>query len=651
MQSIASELDRAFRVAIRDAFAVDADPLISVAQNDRFGDYQSNAAMGLAKKTNTNPRAVAEQIKSRLHLGSIASEVTIAGPGFINVRLNPGWLAERLRSISADTRLGVEPTPSPATVVVEYSSPNIAKEMHIGHIRSTILGDAAARVLGFLGHTVIRQNHIGDWGTQFGKVILSIWHTCMAEHRGEPDWPNRINAALIDAKKQNDAARRAQLVAEVAQRHQSSLDEDSEGEAIFLPYLRERFKPSLARIEPVYQLVSSVEQTPESQTHFISHPRHGRTKLSDQSKLITSFLQKGNEQEQIAWEKVRTVTLEACQRIYARLGVQLTLEDVRGESFYDPDLSDVVAELRRLGIAEESEGAIVVFTDGRDKPPLIIEKSGGHGYLYGTTDLAAIRFRTRFLKADRVFYFVDARQTQHLRQVFETARRAGWSDGVCYEHASFGSILGPDGKPMKTREGDNVKLADVLDEAESRARRIVMEKNPDLPPAQRDAIARAVGIGAIKYYDLARDRVGDYVFDWEKMLALDGNTAPYLQYAYARIRSIFRKAHSTSSGQAGESAKHGTVALKLDSPHELALAKHILRLGEIIELVSRELKPHHLCTYLYELATRFSGFYENCPVLQSEEPIRSSRLELADLTAGTLALGLELLGIEHPEQM
>jgi arginyl-tRNA synthetase len=320
--------------------------------------------------------------------------------------------------------------------------------------------------------------------------------------------------------------------------------------------------------------------------------------------------------------------------------VLLRREHERGESFYNSRLPAVVADLKASGIAEESEGATVVFVEGFETP-LIVEKTGG-GYLYATTDLAAIRYRSTELGAGRVVYTHDARQAQHFAQVFATARRAGWADGVELDYAPFGTMLGEDGRPFKTRSGDTVKLRDLLEEAVDRAYALVTEKNPDLPEAQRRDIARAVGIGAVKYSDLSKDRISDYVFSWEKMLAMDGNTAPYLQYAYARIQSIFRKA----GGDRGTGA-----ALHLDGKHELALAKHILRIGEIVDLVARELKPHYLCMFLYDLATRFSGFYENCPVLQSDEPVRSSRLALCHLTARTMALGLDLLGIEHPEQM
>ena len=654
MPTIASQLDRAFRAAIAAAFGFDADPLIAVAQNEKFGDYQSNAAMGLAKELaertgqKTNPRQVAEQIKAKLDLGEMASEVTIAGPGFINVRLSPQWLGRQIERIAGNERLGVEKTPEAETVVVDYSGPNIAKEMHVGHLRSTIIGDSVSRVLEFRGDRVVRQNHIGDWGTQFGKVILAIWTICHSRRRSDPRRPYEAAEQLADAVRNKDDIRRAELVREVARRHQENLKADWKGEH-FAPFL-EKYVPVLDELLPVYQLINLVEAAPEAKTIDIEGP-YGTRPLAEQSKLVTSFLQKGpkenplNQQEVDAWRKVRDTTMNECQRIYNQLGVRLKRSDERGESTYNDDLANVVRELKEKGLAVESAGAIAVFIDGPDKTPLIVEKSGDEGYLYATTDLAAIRYRVRKLGANRILYFVDARQSQHFAQVFATARAAGWAADVTLEHAPFGTMLGPDGKPFKTRSGDVAKLKDLLEEAEERAGAVVSEKNPDLPQDQRERIGHAVGIGAVKYADLSKDRTSDYVFSWEKMLSLDGNTAPYLQYAHARIRSIFRQA-----ARRGIKFDPG-APIRLESPFELALAKHILRLTDTIDLVARELKPHHLTSYLYELSTRFSGFFENCPVIQSDEPTRSSRLRLVDVTARTLALGLDLLGIEHPDQM
>ncbi|MGB7161368.1 MAG: arginine--tRNA ligase [Tepidisphaeraceae bacterium] len=581
MATILSQLDAAFRKAIHNAFGFEADPLLSVSQNDKFGDYQSNAAMGLAKQVaeragqastgsaqgKSNPRTVAEQIKAKLNLGDMASEISIAGPGFINVRLSPQWLGGQIAELRSDDRLGIGPTTEPATVVVDYSGVNVAKQMHVGHLRSTNIGDAIARVLDFQGQTVIRQNHIGDWGTQFGMLIAFLKWT--------------------------------------------GLDGD-------------------ARIEDLDAFYKKAREKFDTDAPF-----------ADQARQTVVRFQAGQPEELALWKQIVDASRTHFQPLYERLGVKLTRADERGESTYNPLLPAVVADLLDKGIAVRSEGAVVVFTEG-DEAPLIIQKQDG-GFGYATTDLAALRYRIDTLRANRIIYFVGSPQAQHFRQVFATARRAGWAQNVELEHASFGSVLGEDRKMFKARKGESVKLAELLDEAEERALKLVTEKSPELPEEQRRSIARAVGVGAIKYADLSRDRNSDYIFSFDAMLALDGNTAPYLQYAYARTRAIFRK----SGAQAGP--LHGAIVL--DTSHELALAKHIMRLGEIVDLVARELKPHHLTTYLYELATKFSGFYENCPVIQSEEPTRTSRLMLCDATARTLALGLDLLGIEHPEQM
>ena len=572
MPTIVLQLDQAFRAAITAALGFEADPLVGPAQNEKFGDYQSNAAMGLAKlvteKTGqkTNPRAVAEQIKAKLDLGPMVSEVTIAGPGFINVKLAPAWLNKQLQAVAADPRLGIEKRPHPQTVVVDYSGPNVAKQMHVGHLRSTIIGDAISRVLEFEGDKVIRQNHIGDWGTQFGMLIA---------------------------------------------------------------FLRTASGGATARIEDLDKFYKQARQRFEAESTF-----------ADESRATVVRLQAGGATELSAWKQIVDESRRHFQPIYDRLGVNLTPADERGESFYNPLMRRNVADLRAAGVATESDGATVAFTDGSEAP-LIIEKTGG-GYGYATTDLSAIRYRVNELGATRIIYVVGAPQAQHFRQVFATARRAGWAgDSVVLEHASFGSVLGEDGKMFKARSGDSVKLADLLTEAEERAFNLVTEKNAEIPEEQRRSIARAIGIGAVKYSDLSKDRTSDYVFSWDKMLAMDGNTGPYLQYAYARIRSIFRKTDS----------KPEPEKIALESPYELTLAKHVFRLPDVLELVSRELKPHHLCLYLYELATKFSSFYENCPVLKSDEPTRASRLALCDLTARTMAQGLELLGIEHPEKM
>ncbi|MGN6724359.1 MAG: arginine--tRNA ligase, partial [Tepidisphaeraceae bacterium] len=559
MPTILSQLRTAFKAALTELYPshTDVDPSVVPTTNDNFGDYQCNAAMALAKQLKQKPRDVAEALKAKVGLlDGIADRLEIAGPGFINVYLSSAWVDRRLNEVSKDSRLGVDRVEHPQTVVVDYSGPNIAKEMHVGHLRSTIIGDAAARILDFQGQHVIRQNHLGDWGTQFGMLI--------AFQRTAQDAQHTTDIADLEA---------------------------------FYRAAKKRF-----------------DDDPGFQT---------------EARQTVVALQRGDESVLAAWHAIVDATRNHFQPLYGRLHVQLTQEHERGESFYNPFLRQVVDELKRMRLAVESEGAIGVFIDGEKKPPLIIEKTGG-GFLYGTTDLAAICYRVNELHAQRVVYFTDSRQAQHFSQVFRTAKQAGWANGVSLEHAPFGTILGKDNKPFKTRSGDTVKLKDLLDEAEERAYAVVQQKNADLPEAQKRAIARAIGIGGVKYADLSKDRTSDYVFDWDQMLAMDGNTAPYLQYAHARIRSIFRKAAES------DAAPNSAAPIRLDQPQEIALAKHILRFGEVIDSVARELKPHLLCAYLYDLATKFSAFYEHCPVLKSEEPIRSSRLALADLTARSL---------------
>ena len=652
MPTILQQLDEAFRAAVQAALGFDADPALNVSQNDKFGDYQANAAMNLAKRIaetsgeKTNPRAIAERIIAKLELGNLASEVSIAGPGFINVRLAVDEVARRVKIAATESRLGVEPVKNPAVIVVDYSGVNVAKQMHVGHLRSTIIGDCIARVVAFQGHDVIRQNHIGDWGTQFGRVLLAIWMRVMSSALEELPAIHFLADKWREAGKNN--AEQEKVVAAFSELVQRYVDTDPDGTKIYEPRL-DHLKIDLNELESLYQFVSGITDHETASKYFVEHRIHLRKSLEELPRLVTKFLQnpkaKENAQERKAWILSTEITLKTGEEIYRRLGVLLNESDVRGESFYNDNLPTVVGDLTQAGIASTSEGATVVFVDGH-KNPLIIQKSDG-GYLYGTTDLAAIRFRAEQLHANRIIYTHDSRQAQHFAQVFAAAKKAGWAKDVKLDYAPFGTMLGEDGKPFKTRSGETVKLLALVIEAEERALKVVTEKNPALPEAQRNQIAHAVGIAGIKYADLSKDRTSDYVFSWDKMLAMEGNTGPYLQYAYARIQSIFRRA-----AERGIEIKRPFVAdVKLESPFELVLAKHVIRLGEIIELVARELKPHHLCAYLYDLATKFSGFFENCPVLQSEDPLRSSRLTLCEATARTLATGLELLGIEHPEQM
>jgi len=652
----------------------DSPAIVTPATDAKFGDYQANGIMALAKKIKANPRKLAEQVVERLEVGDICEEPEVAGPGFINLRLKPAFIADRLLEINADerNRLGMEKAAQAKTIVVDFSGPNIAKQMHVGHLRSTIIGDCICRLLEFEGHKVIRQNHVGDWGTQFGKVILALWHICMAENlHKEDEKPYYEPEPLFNLPVNTNISG---FFNQVVNHHQEDWLKDSkyaqgDGELYFHPFL-ERFSVTSethwAALLKAYQYVNLLDES------FRGMKRTIRTRAKNEagqfiyedipyeslSRHITVMLQQGgqdNEQERKAWEVVRRLTLHECNRIYERLSVQLGDEDARGESFYNDMLPVVVKDLQDIGMGVQSDGAICVFPEGfknkeGERLPFIIQKSDG-AYLYATTDLAAIRYRINELKAQTIIYVTDARQKLHFEMLFAVARMAKWAgDDVELVHVMFGSVLGENGKPLKTRSGENVKLKDLLDEAVERARVIVEEKNPDLDEASKAEIAKAVGIGAVKYADYSNNRTGDYVFSFGKMLAMDGNTAPYMQYAYARIRSIERMAKSRKVDIKGELA--GIEDLNLTEPGELELAKHLIRYAEAIEGAVADYRPNYLTAYLYELAQKFSVFYTNCPVLDADAEKRPTRVLLCDLTAKTIKHGLsELLGIEVVEQM
>ncbi len=569
-------LQHRFADAIAAAFGAehaDVDPLIRPAQNPQFGDYQANVAMSLAKKVDQKPRDVAERIVENINLTGVCAAPQVAGPGFINLTLEPGFISEAAADLADDQRLGV-PTQAPQKVVVDYSSPNVAKEMHVGHLRSTVIGDCLVRVLEALGHEVIRQNHIGDWGTQFGMLI---------EHLIESVPQDRLIAEDYSIGDLNDFYRQAK--------------QKFDGDADFAERARRR----------------------------------------------VVLLQSGDSQTVALWQALTIESLEHFDVAYDRLGVMLEDGDIRGESFYNNDLSPVTQQVMDARIASQSEGAVVIPVEGYEAPMIVRKTDGGFGY--DATDLAALRYRVEELDADRIIYVTDSRQAQHFAMLFDAGKRIGWLNGATAEHVAFGTVLGEDNKPFKTRSGQTVKLSDLLDEAEQRAARIVTDKNPDLTGEQRQQVARVVGIGAMKYADLSSDRVRDYVFSWDRMLAMDGNTAPYLQYAYARIGAIFRKAEIDPQTIRGG-------AIEAREPHERTLVLKLLQFGSTAQRVGKTLEPHHLCNYLYDLATAFSGFYENCPVLRADDAaMRHSRLRLADLTARTLARGLGLLGIDVLERM
>jgi len=569
----------------------DCAAIVRPSTDPKFGDYQANGVMPIAKKLKTNPRKLAEEVVENLDLSDICEPPEVAGPGFINLRLKPEFLADRLLEINRNIdNLGIDKTTEPKTIVVDFSSPNIAKQMHVGHLRSTIIGDCICRILECLGHKIIRQNHIGDWGTQFGMLC-----------------------ALLE-KKAHEARRR--------------------GEMYGIP--RE-----LADVEAFYR---EAKQLFDSNQEFAARSQDAVVKLQAGDKIWTN-----------RWRKIVAESEKHYQGIYNRLLVTLTDEHIRGESFYNNKLADVVGELERNKLAVESDGAVCVFPPGfknkEGQPlPFIIQKSDG-AYLYATTDLAALRYRVGELKANVIIYVTDARQKLHFEMLFAVAKMAKWvSDDIELSHVMFGSILGEDGTPLKTRSGENVKLKELLDEAVERAREVVEQKNPDLPEEKKKEIAKAVGIGAVKYADYSNNRTSDYVFSFDKMLAMDGNTAPYMQYAYARIKSIERKAQTKKVDIEDELKE--IEALDLTDSAELDLAKYLIRYGEAIQAAIADYRLNYLTAYLYELAQKFSAFYTNCPVLKAEPDKRPTRLLLCDLTARTIKHGLsELLGIEVVEQM
>ncbi|EAS0952202.1 arginine--tRNA ligase [Salmonella enterica] len=555
----------------------DCEPQVRQSAKVQFGDYQANGMMAVAKKLGMAPRQLAEQVLTHLDLSGIASKVEIAGPGFINIFLEPAFLAEQVQQALTSDRLGVS-QPTRQTIVVDYSAPNVAKEMHVGHLRSTIIGDAAVRTLEFLGHHVIRANHVGDWGTQFGMLI-----------------------AWLEKQQQENAGDMA-----------------------------------LTDLEGFYR---------DAKKHYDEDEA-----FAERARNYVVKLQSGDTYFREMWRKLVDITMTQNQITYDRLNVTLTRDDVMGESLYNPMLPGIVADLKAKGLAVESEGATVVFLDefkNKEGDPMgvIIQKKDG-GYLYTTTDIACAKYRYETLHADRVLYYIDSRQHQHLMQAWTIVRKAGYvPDSVPLEHHMFGMMLGKDGKPFKTRAGGTVKLADLLDEALERARRLVAEKNPDMSADELEKLANAVGIGAVKYADLSKNRTTDYIFDWDNMLAFEGNTAPYMQYAYTRVLSVFRKADIDEQALA-------SAPVIISEDREAQLAARLLQFEETLTVVAREGTPHVMCAYLYDVAGLFSGFYEHCPILSAEnDAVRNSRLKLAQLTAKTLKLGLDTLGIETVERM
>jgi arginyl-tRNA synthetase len=578
MQSLYSHVEDAARAAIVAATGQEGDPIVRWSSKPEFGDLQINAAMSLGKILGENPRDVAQKIVDHLDLTGLSDKVAeIAGPGFINIYLSDGALNNFARELLSDERSGVDKIAEAQRITIDYGGANIAKEMHIGHLRSTIIGDALNRILSYLGHRVIKQDHLGDWGTQFGMLVEFL---------------------TVDGKIPEEL-------------------------------------PHLGDLNEFYRQAQAQFKTDEE--------------FATRARARVATLQSGDKDSLRAWRHIYDETMHHVLDVYGRLGVLLTGDDSRGESFYNDMLADICDELEQKGIAVPSDGALCVYKEGvvdRDGNPfgLIIRKSDG-GYGYGTTDLAALKYAAENDKADRVIYVVDARQTQHFQIVFDAAKRAGWLDHSVPEHAAFGAILGEDGTPFKTRSGDVVKLASLLDEASTRAADLIAEKSHDLTQEEAADLPAQIGIGAIKYSDLSNNRIKDYVFDWDRMLAMEGNTAPYLQYAVARINSLIRKANQ-------EDTNFDLTEIVAASDFEKNVVKELSKFGEVLHDVEATLEPHRLCTYLFDLAQIFTSFYENCPVLKEENGnVRKSRLALSFLVARTLRTGLDLLGISSPERL
>jgi arginyl-tRNA synthetase len=574
--------------AIQKATGQNIPAIVTAATDAKFGDYQSNSALSLAKQLKANPRQLAEKIIANLDISDVCQKPEIAGAGFINLRLKPEFITKSLSDINADKEnLGIDKNQTSKTVVVDFSGPNIAKQMHVGHLRSTIIGDSICRMLKQAGWNVIPQNHIGDWGTQFGMLVV-----------------------LLEEK----------LIKEV----------DS----------IEWTAGPLEDLENFYKEANELYKS--------------NIKFADKAKFAIAGLHNGNPKYLELWQMIVNESEKHYNTIYNLLNSQLNHNDIRGESFYRDKLADVVNDLKKQGLAVESDGAICVFPEGfktkeGNPMPFIIQKSDG-AFLYATTDLAALRFRVDELKADEIIYVTDARQKLHFEMLFKVAEMAGWKKNTNLVHITFGSVMGEDGKPLKTRSGENVKLKELLDEAVKRAKQVVEEKNPQLAENEKEQIANAVGIGAVKYADYANNRTSDYIFSFDKMLAMDGNTAPYMQYAYARVKSIGRKGQEKGVDVVKELANLKQIVLT--EPAELELAKQIIKYSEAFNVAIADFKPNFLTAYLYDLAGKFSAFYNACPVLDAEAQTRASRLLLCDLTAQIIKHGLEnLLGIKTIDRM
>ncbi len=636
--TILDQLRRAFAAATPEG----GDPLAFAAAvrpstDAKFGDYQANGCMPIAKARKANPREVAQRVADAVELEPLAGTPEIAGAGFLNVRIRDEWLSKALAARLDDPTLGIEPPAEPKTVVIDYSSPNVAKPMHVGHIRSTVIGECLARMYAALGHKVVRDNHLGDWGAQFGMILHG--------------WKSFRDDAAYDADPVGELSRLYRTVAgkiKVGETIESTFGKvfklADEGKAAEAEALLEKLSTpdDAEKAKEVAALLAKIPAGPNGRIADLREAMAASKVVANAARGETVGLHAGNAENRALWSQFMPNCLEALHEIYKRLGVRFDVE--LGESFYDPMLKDVVDELESKGLATQSDGALVIFTEA-SKAPFIVRKRDG-AYNYATTDLATILYRENTWNPDLILYVVDHRQGDHFKQLFEVAKKWGHA-AMRLEHVAFGTILGNDRKPFKTRDGDVVGLESLLDEAIAEARKVVDENSSHLPEETRKQISEAVGLGAIKYADLSQNRLSDYVFDWKKMMAVNGNSGAYLQYAYARIQNIFRKGETTP-----EAIRAAGAEIRLDSPSERAMGLQILRFPEVVEMAAAELKPNVLTDYLFDLANKLSTFYDECPVLRAEsEEVKNSRLALCDLTGRTLAAGLEMLGINVVERM
>ncbi len=660
MQLLA-EIRSRFAAALEPLVEGDVRPFVEMvkpAQDARFGDFQANSAMPLAKKLGKPPRDVAAEIVERLDLGEMCDPPEIAGPGFVNVRLNDDWLAARVNELVGDDRLGVEPAAEPRQVVVDFSAPNVAKPMHVGHLRSTVIGHALVRILRFLGHQVTGDNHIGDWGTQFGMIIYG-WKNLRGQGSGVS---GQDDAATVEELAslyrlvnriegyQAAVAKLPELEA-VVERERAALAEaeaaaapDDKAAKKQLKKLRKSVESAESAVKSIRETIAAGDADAEFKSLVEANPN-----TAELARQETAKLHVGDAENQELWDRFLPVCLDMLNRMYDRLGVEF--DETLGESFYQPMLAGVVADLEAKGLASESDGAIVVVNEGF-KAPFLVRKSDG-AFMYATTDLATIAHRIDEWQTDEVLYVVDNRQSEHFEQLFATAARWRPDELPRMQHVKFGTILGKDGKPYKTRSGDTVGLESLLDESVSRALAIVSENDdakpngPELSAEERARVAEAVGIGGVKYFDLNHNRESDYTFDYETMLNPRGDTATYMQYAYARVHGIVRRGE-VDPVELRASGKPVT----LDAPAERALGLHLFRFADALDAVVQDYRPNLLTSYLFELANHFSTFYEQCPVLKAEtEELKTSRLLLCDLTARVIERGLDLLGIQTCERM